>query len=285
MKPRRFSFNLSPVSRKVLAVVGLLGMAGLALLAHDRLRERRDGFPEDSDVLYVPPPEHLRPMSLGYREALADLLWVRALVFTGKHIGNADADVGAVTRYADAITGLSPRFHRAYVWGGVTPIYGGGKTVTRDMVDRSIAIYRRGIDHFPESHKLLYAFGMLLTHQVSSTDGYSAEEQARSAAEGIEMIRRAAAFGADPLVRQYASTLMTEHATEQMARQFLEAQLATAEDEDYRRMLRRKLAAIGGAQSVREVERIRRAFIEEHLIQLPYTPDSFYAIVRDEHAR
>ena len=268
--------------RKVLPALALLATASLAVLVHDRLRDHRDTFPEDSDVLYVPPPEHLRPMSLGYREALADLVWVRALVFTGKHIG--DADVDAVTRYADAITGLSPRFHRAYVWGGVTPIYGGGKTVTRDMVDRSIEIYRRGIEHFPESHKLLYAFGMLLTHQVSSTPGYSEEEQARSAAEGIEMIRRAAAFGADPLVRQYATTLMTEHATEQMARQFLETQLATAEDEDYRRMLRRKLAAIGGAHSVQEVESIRRAFIKEHLAQLPYAPDSLYAVLRDEHA-
>jgi hypothetical protein len=271
------------VLRKALPALALVLTATLALLVHDVLRDRRDEFPADADVLYVPPPEHLEPMSLGYREALADILWVRALVFTGQRIGTAD--VGAVTRYAEAVTGLSPRFHQAYIWGGVTPIYGGGGDITRDMVDRSIGTYRRGIEYFPESHKLLYAYGMLLTVQVSSTPGYTEEEEARFAEEGIEMIRRAAAFGADPLVRQYATTLLTEHATEQMARQFLETQLATAEDEDYRRMLRRKLEALGGAESVEEVERVRRRFVEEHIARIPYAPDSLYAVIRDEHAR
>ena len=187
-------------------IVALFMALGFAFATHDRVRNRRDQFPAEVDVLYVPPARHLIPMSFSYREALADLLWVRALVFTGKHIG--DADVDTVTRYCNAITGLSPRFHRAYLWGGITAIYGGGAQVTRNMVDRSIAIYRRGIEQFPESHQLLYPMGMLLTHQVSSTPGYSEDEKRAFAREGVDMIRRAAAFGADPLVRQYAATLI-----------------------------------------------------------------------------
>jgi hypothetical protein len=143
--------------------LAVVATAAAALFAHDLLRWHRDRFPEDVDVLYVPPPQHLQPMSLGYREALADLIWVQALVFTGEHLG--ETDVHAVARYTEAITGLSPRFHQAYVWGGITPIYGGGAVVTREMVDRSIGNYRKAIEEFPESHKLLYAFGMLLTHR------------------------------------------------------------------------------------------------------------------------
>lgn len=251
-----------------------------AWLSHENVTERREAFAADSDVLYVPPANYLRPMSLGYREALADLIWVRALIFSGERIGNTD--VAAVGRYVDAITGLAPRFRRAYVWGGVTPIYGGGAHVTREMVDQSIATYRKGIEQFPESHELLYPAGMLLTHQVSSTPGYSDEEQAALAAEGVEMIRRAAAFGADPLVRQYAATLVADHATEPLARQFLESQLAQAEDPDYRRMLRKQLATIGGQKSVDAVERTRTAFAREHLTQRPFVPDTVYAVIRDE---
>jgi hypothetical protein len=262
--------------------IAVAATAALALLAHDALRDHRDGFPDDVDVLYVPPPRYLQPMSLGYREALADLVWVQALVFTGAHIG--DTDIAAVTRYAEAITGLSPRFHQAYVWGGVTPIYGGSAAVTRDMVDRAIAIYRKGIENFPESHRLLYAFGMLLTHQVPSTPGYTDAEKQASKAEGAEMIRRAAAFGADPLVRQYAATLITDHATELMARQFLESQLASAEDEGYRRLLRRKLERLGAQGSIEEIERTRNAFMQEQAEQVPYVADSVYAVIRDEHA-
>jgi hypothetical protein len=64
---------------------------------------------------------------------------------------------------------------------------------------------------------------MLLLHQVPSTPGYTDEERQQARAEGADLIRRAAAFGADPLVRQYAATLITDHATEQLARQFLES--------------------------------------------------------------
>ncbi len=268
--------------RRLALVLGTCVTAALALLAHDTLREHRDTFPGDTDVLYVPPPQYLHPMSLGYREALADLLWVQALVFTGQRMG--DNDLSAITRYTEAVTGLSPRFHQAYVWGGITPIYGGSAVVDRDMVDRSIAIYRRGLEQYPESHKLLYPFGMLLVHQVPSTPGYTDEEKQAAKREGAELIRRAAAFGADPLVRQYAATLITDHATEQMARQFLESQLATAEDEDFRRMLRRKLERMGAQGSVEEIERTRESFLREQLAQLPYTTDTLYAVIRDDSA-
>jgi hypothetical protein len=86
------------------------------------------------------------------------------------------------------------------------------------------------------------------------------------------------------LVRQYAATLITDHATEQLARQFLESQLASAEDEDYRRLLRRKLERMGATDSIAEIEKTRNTFIGEQLAEMPYVPDSVYAVIRDEHA-
>lgn len=247
---------------------------------HEVTWRAREAFPGDVDVVVVPPPDALRPMSLGYREALADLLWIRALIFSGERLGHGD--LAAVQRYVDGVTGLAPRFLRVYTWGGVMMIYGGEKTIRRDMVDAAIAIHRRGLEQFPESHELLFPLGMLLLHQVPSTPGYSEAERERSRREGAELVRRAAAFGADPLVRQYAATLVAEHATDALARQFLESQLATVEDADYRRLLRKKLAEIGGEASVEHVESIRRAFQAEHAAAFPYATDTIYAVIRDE---
>jgi len=238
-------------------------------------------MPDDADVLYVPESTYLRPMSLGYREALADLLWVRALVFSGASLGHTD--VYAVRRYADAVSGLAPRFSRIYQWGGVTAVYSGGQ-VNREVVDIAIAIYRAGLEQFPESHTLLYGLGMLLTHQVSSTPGYTDEEKAAAKDEGITLIRRAAAFGADPLVRQYAATLVSENAQSALARQFLEAELAQARDADYRRMLRKKLREIGAGGSVESVVRIRDDFAAEHRSRAGYVPDTVFTLVRDPGA-
>ncbi len=262
----------------LLAIAVIMGLG--AGWMHGRVIERRAAFPKDLDVLYVPPPHHLERMSLGYREALADLVWIRGLIFAGERL--EEGDLEATTRYTEAVTGLSPRFHRAYLWGGITNVYGGSKHITREMVDRAIALYRRGLEQFPESHQLLYPFGMLLMHQVGSTPGYTEAEKKALAAEGIEHIRKAAAFGADPLVRQYAATLVSDHAGEQLAIQFLESQLAQAEHEDYRRMLKHKLAALGGDHDVANIERIRREFTEELARNFAYLPDALYAVVRSE---
>jgi hypothetical protein len=257
----------------VVCAIGSHVMRGRAL-------DRRLGAPAELDVLYVPPIDSLRWMSMGYREALADLLWVRALIYTGENL--KDPEVAAVDRYVEAVNGLAPRFRRAYLWGGITAVYGGQTVVTRDMVDRAIAIYRRGLEQFPESHELLYPFGMLLLNQVPSTAGYDKGEIEALRAEGIEAIRRAAAFGADPLVRQYAATLVAEHGADELAIQFLETQLSQAQDEDHRRMLRRKLEQRGGADSARRIERLRESFEAERTARVPYVPEALWAVLRED---
>lgn len=244
--------------------------AGLAHLSHGWVLARQAEAPPELDVLYVPPADRLRPMAVGYREALADLFWIRALIYSGENLGKAQIE--ATDRYVDAITTLAPRFRRAYLWGGITAVYGGQATIDRAMVDRSIAVYRRGLAEFPESHELLYPFGMLLVTQVPSTPGYTDAERDAARAEGIEVIRKAAAFGADPLVRQYAATLVSEHGERELAIQFLESQLAQAENEDHRRMLRSKLSALGGQGAADAVEHTRRAFATEQRVRAPYLP-------------
>ena len=249
-------------------------------VAHERVLARQQAAPPELDVLYVPPAAQLVPMAVGYREALADLIWVRALIYSGENLGRSQVD--ATFRYVDAITGLAPRFRRPYVWGGITAVYSGQSEIDRAMVDGAIAIYRRGLAQFPESHELLYPLGMLLLTQVPSTPGYDANERAALRAEGIECIRRAAAFGADPLVRQYAASLVSEHGERDLAVAFLERQLALAEDEDHRRMLRSKLSQLGGAQAAERVLAVRRAFVQEHRERAPYLDDGLWAVVRDE---
>ncbi|RMG98431.1 MAG: hypothetical protein D6705_05930 [Deltaproteobacteria bacterium] len=268
------------VRRRLLALAVLVGLAGAVHGLHERARTMRAAFPEDEDLLYLPPPEHLAWMSLGYREALADLIWVRALVFAGTHL--TDDEIVWTDRYTEAITYLAPRFHRPYLWGGISAIYVGGKAVDRSMVERAIRIYRMGLAQFPESHELLYRLGMLLLHQVPITPGYTPEEIAEAKAEGARLIRKAAAFGADPLVRQYAASLIDDYAGRQLAIQFLRSQILEAEDEHLREMLRAKLAEIGGSEALDEVERLRRAFVAERDRAMPYVPEALWAIIRPD---
>ena len=65
--------------------LGLLAALG-ASVTHQTLVEKRAEFPQDEDLLYLPPTDDLLRMSLGYREALADLIWIRAVVFAGSEL-------------------------------------------------------------------------------------------------------------------------------------------------------------------------------------------------------
>jgi hypothetical protein len=265
--------------RPTLRLAAVATLAGLTLVAHDAVRARRAGFPRDVDVLYLPPPHHLRVMSLGYREALADLIWVRAVVFAGDVQGGRNW--AWILEYLEAIFELAPRFRRPYVWGGVAFVYT-GERIDRSMIDRAISLYRTGLRHHPEDHELLFALGMLLARDVQTIDGYGAEERRAAAVEGAELIRTAAAFGAPPLVRQYAASVVDDFASEQLALQFLETQLVTTEDPHLRRLLLRKLDQLAGPDRVRELQRLAEELRRERDARYPYLPDPLYAVVRPE---
>jgi hypothetical protein len=85
-------------------------------------------------------------------------------------------------------------------------------------------------------------------------------------------------------VRQYAATLITEYATDQLALRFLESQFAQAENPEHRRMLRRKIERLAGNENVESIERIRAEFVEAMQKQAPYLPDIVYAVIRTDPA-
>jgi hypothetical protein len=265
------------VQRLALALLPVALALGM-LSAHARLKQRREQFPADQDVLYLPPAHYLGAMSFGYREALADLIWIRAVIFAGDRVGAAN--YSWIMEYLEAIYTLAPEFRRPYAWGGVAFIYSGG-AVDRGMVDRALQLYDRALEHFPEDHELLFAAGMLLTRDVQMLPGYTSEERRTAMDEGAAMIRKAAAFGAPPLVRELAATLVSEGGADQLAIQFLETQLLQAEDEAHRRLLEQKLQAAIGEAGVESIEQMRQTFADEYAADRPYLPPDLYILVRE----
>lgn len=249
------------------------------VFAHRHVKQARATFPQDQDVLYLPPPQYLGPMSLGYEEALADLIWIRAVIFAGDRVGATNYKW--IMEYLEAIYSLSPQFRRPYAWGGVAFIYS-GEDIDRAMVDRAIALYDRGLTHFPEDHELLFAAGMLLTRDVQTVPGYTETEREAAMERGTAMIRKAAAFGAPPLVRELAATLVSEGGADQLAIQFLQSQLLQAEDDAHRRLLRHKLEAAIGEAGTESIERMRDNFEAERQRERPYMPPDLYMLTRAE---
>ena len=259
-----------------LLYIGVIFALLATALTHQHLSAKRADFPEDQDLLYLPPPEQLAPMSLGFKESLADLIWIRAVVFAGSKEQGCKLDW--IQRYLDTIFHLAPTFRRPYTWGGVVTVYTGGQ-IDRMMIDQGVSLYRAGLQHFPEDHELLFALGMLLWRDVPATPGYSEEERNKAKREGAKLIHQAAAFGAPPLVRQLAATLVEDSTSDQLAIQFLENQLLQTDDEDFRRMLKRKLERLSGNHNIEQIENLKTEFEMHHQNRFPYLPQAIYALL------
>lgn len=260
-----------------MALLAIPLAAILAGQAQQRLLEMREQIPAEESLLYLPPPDRLGSMSLGYREALADFIWLRAVVFAGTMKNGQKIDW--LHRYVSTINYLSPQFRRPYLWGGVVTIYN-GQEIDRAMLDQSVEIFREGLGRFPEDHELLFSLGMILYRDYQAeAKNASPEELKALKAEGAKLIRKAAAFGAPPLIRRLAASLEAEGSEKALQAEFFQRQLLRADDEALKRLLRRKLKALMHEQKIADIEKLRSQFNQAHQDQLPYTAPALFAVL------
>jgi tetratricopeptide (TPR) repeat protein len=164
-------------------------------------RTQRDGMQHFlatqtyQDVYYLPPPEWLPLFSLGHREALADLIWLRSLIYFAEELGQR-GEVAHLYAYADAMLALDERFKKVYSWVAACAIYRTG-TVTNDDVTKAIGYLERAIRLFPDDGNLAWAAGGNYLYELAPhmPDGPAKDEVRR---KGIEHLTVAARMGAGP---------------------------------------------------------------------------------------
>jgi len=108
----------------------------------------RDATESYEDIYYLPPPGWLPVFSLGHRQALADLIWMRALIYFGEEMGERGA-MRHVFDYGEAIIRLDPDFRRVYRWIGMAGIYR-PNAVSEADTRRAMSFLERGVARFPE---------------------------------------------------------------------------------------------------------------------------------------
>lgn len=116
---------------------------------------------------FVPPPRHLELFSFGYRENLADILWIRLIQdmhvcekakdgvafseLARKDAGREKCRKGWVYQMLDSITDLAPRFELPYSAGALH------LSILVDDAEGAANIFEKGLGRFPGNYKLSYA--------------------------------------------------------------------------------------------------------------------------------
>ena len=225
---------------------GLLGAAGvvaavvvlLALGAYSSGQldaEPVAAVTAEAEPVYLPDVRFLRLASLGYQNALADILWFRTIDYFGKHF-RGDRLYPWLARMCDAVTDLDPRAQHVYSFAGFI------LTWEAQTPDDGIRLLEKGVAQFPDSWQLHYYLGFTRFYFKDDVEG------------AVPHLRRAAELpGTHPYVSRLAAMLYTQHYGTDMAREFLE-----------------ELRDSGGAGGMESVigERLKDVEFSEHVTML-----------------
>jgi hypothetical protein len=116
------------------------------------------------DIYYLPPSAWLKVFSLGYREALAGLLWTRTLVYFGEEMVQRGKTQHIYT-YGDSVLELDPYFIRAYRWLAATGSYRPGARGVPD-VRKSIDYLERAAELAPDDGHVAWDLGAFYMYEL-----------------------------------------------------------------------------------------------------------------------
>jgi hypothetical protein len=133
-----------PSNARLLAALPLLIAAAIGLQV---VRDRdRHSFEPPAGMLWFRSGEAVRRMALGYESVLADLYWMRAVVYYGgqRLLTASPPNYDLLYSLLDLVTTLDPRFNIAYRFGAIflAEAYPSGP----GRPDQAIALLERGIE-------------------------------------------------------------------------------------------------------------------------------------------
>ena len=213
------------------------------------------------DVFTLPPPDQMMLMSLGYRSALADLIFAHVLVSAGIHF-QEKRGYTFVARYLDTVIALDPKFEAVYrMADGLITLQ--AKRVSVDDYRHTRRILERGMAEFPFSQALWTSAGQFLAY-LGPTGEIGGQELADwKLAGGRALARSCELVGSQeppPYQCIVAAGLLTKAGEAAASRQFIERMLLLTNDPHVRQVMN---AMLEKATSLEERERMharREAF-------------------------
>ena len=230
------------------------------------------------DVYYLPPTSWLKPLSLGFHDALADLIWMRALVYFGDEIMH-HGTVAHAFDYTEAMIELAPDMRPAYSWIATSGLYHSGGTITAADAERVASILERGLRVFPDDGELEWELGATYSYELPPllTDEAA---RVRAKARGLPHLQRAARLGAGPpwLALSNATQLIRLGQAER-ALAHLEEMYATVTDEDARAEMAARIAQLRSDAYAEAFERANREAEASRLRDYPYLSPTMFLFV------
>jgi hypothetical protein len=232
----------------VAAAIGIADFRRSLTILTTQLREK-------TDVYELPSPEQVVVMSLGYRSALADLLFAHVLVWHGIHFQERRR-LEFAADYLDTVAALDPSFRETYYFGDTLITMQPVKPRREDYV-RARQLLEKGLKARPLDTELWLSAGQYIAY-VAAPWLPDEKEQAEWRLAGARVLARACELVGSNENIPYncigAAGLFTKAGEREASIEFLERVLAVSDDETIRD---RALAYLERALGERAEERLK----------------------------
>lgn len=271
--------------RQLIRLLLLAAMAALLVASvRPRLFAWHKRVKEQSDVYFLPPPKQVVALSLGYKAAVADMLWAHVLVSQGLHTFQRRRFEN-LTRLYDAINELDPTWRSPYLLADALITFQAETTPYEEIV-KTREILERGVQHLPHDAEVWLTLGQFVAFLAPYT--YLAEEHPDEAEQwridGARMLARAAelAGGDNSWVGWQAvgaAGILSKAGERDAAIRFYRRALAVTDDEEFRQFLRLRLESLAGEQAMDEHLHLQDAFRQRVREELPFVTRRLTALV------
>lgn len=212
-------------ARGWLAVAGACACALAAAWAAGRADARPPAGGEPVELALFPSGRLVREASLGHPQWTADLAWLTAIQYYGRH-RRSDRSYPLADHLFRVVTEADPGFARAYLFGALILCEQGDR-------DAAEALLRRGVNAHPESW--LHWFELGFFHYVET----------RSFDEAARAMRIAARLpGAPEYVGRFAAAAAGHAGDRETALSLWETVARGSGNEEIRRMAEERIAAL-----------------------------------------
>jgi len=219
-----------------LVAIAIMALAALAVgLTRPRLAGRFRQIEASRDVYALPSPEQAVVVSLGWRSALADLLFSSVLVSYGIHIQERRR-FEFVGNYLETVIELDPSFRAPYRYADTLLTLGGVGPRPADYVSAR-RILERGMRERPFDAELWSQAGQFMAYLAPAHLGDDATKK-EWRLEGARRLARACELvGTNENLPYHcitAATLLSKAGEREATIQFLERVLTVVDDEQVR---------------------------------------------------
>jgi hypothetical protein len=268
--------------RDVVRTVAIFLAAALVVaLVRPRVFELGRKVKETSDVYTLPPPRELVVLSLGYRSALADLLWAHVLVEQGLHTEQRRAFDNLIPLY-DAINELEPTYRDPYLFADALITFQ-RKETPREEVVKAREIMERGTRARPLDGDIWLALGEFVAFIAPASYLTDPAEQAQWRLDGARMLSRAAELGGGNANITWqavgGASLLSKAGERDAAIRFLRRTLAVTDDEGLKERVKAQLAVLLGEQRDDVFRRLEEGVVAVRRRELPHVSRMEYMVL------